>query len=187
MASRPGPSRREHHMKTACRLIAGPAQITAAPQPHLQNRRARRQLCAGIPRLHALGIGILNRGPGLAALDAGGHPGRWRPPHLRDRPRQPTCARRSPRSAWRRSPPQRPGLPSISAGVCARLKSSQVPQREIAASSRRFRPPKPDPLGRFGQRKQGNAGKGRRRAQTPRVKLDVVLEHAGTPCCPSCG
>jgi len=71
--------------------------------------------------------------------------------------------------------------------VCARLKSSQVTQREIAASSRRSRPPKPDPLGRFGQRKQGNAGKGRRRAQTPRVKLEVVLEHAGTPCCAPAG
>ncbi len=63
----------------------------------------------------------------------------------------------------------------------------QVTQREIAASSQRSRPPKPDPLGRFGQRKQGNAGKGRRRAQTPRVKLEVVLEHAGTPAAPPAG
>ena len=44
-----------------------------------------------------------------------GQPGRWRPPHRRDRPRQPACARRSPRSAWRRQPRQRPGLPSITA------------------------------------------------------------------------
>ena len=54
---------------------------------------------------------------GSGAVDGrsrcGGHPGRWRPPHLRDRPRQPACARRSPRSPWCRRPPQRSGLPSI--------------------------------------------------------------------------
>ena len=47
----------------------------------------------------------------------------------------------------------------------------QVTQREIAAPSQRSRPPKPDPLGRLGQRKQGNAGGGppsgpRRRASS---------------------
>ena len=63
----------------------------------------------------------------------------------------------------------------------------QVTQRETAASSQRSGPQKPDPLGRFGQRQQGNAAEGRRRAQTPRVKLEVVLEHAGSPCCPSRG
>ena len=31
-----------------------------------------------------------------------GQPGRWRPPHGKNRPRQPAYARRSPRSAWRR-------------------------------------------------------------------------------------
>jgi hypothetical protein len=58
------------------------------------------------------------------ALDAGGHPGHSLPPHLRDRPRQTACARRSPRSAWRRRPPQRAGLPSNKAGRRAVIKSS---------------------------------------------------------------
>jgi len=53
-------------VETACRLIAGPALVTAASRPHLQNRRARRQLRAGIPRLHVLGIDILDRAAGLA-------------------------------------------------------------------------------------------------------------------------
>ena len=47
-----------------------------------------------------------------------GQPGRRRPPHRKDRPRQPACARRSPRSAWRRQSRQRPRFPSISA-LCA--------------------------------------------------------------------
>jgi hypothetical protein len=49
-----------------CRLIAGPALVTAAPRPYLQHRRARRQLRTGIPRLHVLGIDILDRAAGLA-------------------------------------------------------------------------------------------------------------------------
>jgi len=46
---------------------------------------------------------------------------------------------------------------------------------------------KPDSPGRFGQREQGNAGEGRHRAQTPRGKLEVVLEHARTPAAPPAG
>jgi hypothetical protein len=53
-------------VETTCRLIAGPALVTATPRPHRQNRRARRQLRAGIPRLHVLGIDIHDRAAGLA-------------------------------------------------------------------------------------------------------------------------
>ena len=67
--------------------------------------------------VHYLSVGALTHSsPALdLALDVGlsAHRGCWRPPHRRDRNRQPACARRSPRSAWRRQSRQRPGLPSI--------------------------------------------------------------------------
>jgi hypothetical protein len=68
---------------------------------------------------HADGRWAAARSGPAATLDAGGHPGRWRPPHRRDRPRQPACVRRSPCSAWRRRPRLRPGLPSISIPLCS--------------------------------------------------------------------
>ena len=77
------------------------AKLEASGGLRLEN--AREVAGTGV---HYLSVGALTHSsPALdLALDVGlsAHRGRWRPPHRRDRPRQPACARRSPRSAWRR-------------------------------------------------------------------------------------
>ena len=95
------------------------AKLEASGGLRLEN--AREVAGTGV---HYLSVGALTHSsPALdLALDVGlsAHRGRWRPPHRRDRPRQPACARRSPPSAWRRRPPQRLGPPSISADLARR-------------------------------------------------------------------